>query len=195
VNKEEFTDEDGQSYADAGIRVGATRWATEAAPVPKPGLSVVTSPGQPGETCVSLLDASHDQKNPLLKRCTYGVVWAVSARAKADGSALTLAVQPMEAWRELWLFHQTSQGWIVDILPPAISNPDVGYAEFSGWVPGTNKMLVTRESHSEKGYKRSFEVVNIDSLKVENYADHPDSLSAFHRWQDVTWKRQTVSLR
>ncbi|MFZ6781092.1 hypothetical protein ACO0LD_30020 [Undibacterium sp. Ji83W] len=195
VNKEEFADEDVYAYADAGVRAGTTRWAAEAAVIPKPGLNIITAPGQPGETCVMLTDAKHDIKTPLAKRCTYSVVWAASARANAQNTALTLAVQPMENWRELWLFHQTSQGWIIDILPPANSDPDLGYAEFAGWVPGTNKMLVAREAKVEGRFKKSFEVVSMDSLQVENYADKPGSLSVFYKWQDPAWKRQTISLR
>ncbi|MFZ6711117.1 hypothetical protein [Undibacterium sp. TC9W] len=195
VNKEEFADEDVYTCADAGVRAGTTRWAAEPAIIPKPGLNIVTAPGQPGETCVILTDAKHDMKTPLAKRCTYSVVWAASARANAQNTALTLAVQPMENWRELWLFHQTSQGWIIDILPPANSDPDLGYAEFAGWVPGTNKMLVAREAKVEGRFKKSFEVVSMDSLQVENYADKPGSLSVFYKWQDPAWKRQTISLR
>ena len=195
VNKEEFADEDVTSYADAGVRVGATRWAAEPVVIPKPGLNIVTAAGQPGETCVMLTDAKHDVKTPLAKRCTYSVVWAASARANAQNSALTLAVQPMENWRELWLFHQTSQGWVIDILPPANTDPDLGYAEFAGWVPGSNKMLVAREAKVEGRFKKSFEVVSMDSLQVENGADKPGSLSIFYKWQDPAWKRQTISLR
>ncbi|MCH8617598.1 hypothetical protein [Undibacterium sp. TS12] len=195
VNKDEFTDEDGYAYADAGVRAGATRWAAEPVVQPRPGLNVVTAPGQPGETCVMLTDAKHDLKAPLAKRCTYSVVWAASARANAQNTALTLAVQPMENWRELWLFHQTSQGWIIDVLPPANSDPDLGYAEFAGWVPGANKMLVAREAKIEGRFKKSFEVVSMDSLQVENGADKPGSLSIFYKWQDPAWKRQTISLR
>ncbi|MBI3731622.1 MAG: hypothetical protein HY254_25255 [Burkholderiales bacterium] len=195
VNKEEFTDEDVYAYADAGVRAGTTRWAAEPAIIPKPGLNIITAPSQPGETCVMLTDAKHDVKTPLAKRCTYSVVWAASARANAQNTALTLAVQPMENWRELWLFHHTSQGWIIDILPPANSDPDLGYAEFAGWVPGANKMLVAREAKIEGRFKKSFEVVSMDSLQVENGADKPGSLSVFYKWQDPAWKRQTISLR
>jgi hypothetical protein len=39
-------------------------------------------PGQPGETCVNLVDAKHDLKNPLFTRCTYGIgVAGVGRRA------------------------------------------------------------------------------------------------------------------
>lgn len=195
VNKEELTDEDKLSYADAGVRVGTARWAAEVPLTNKSNVQIVTSPGEPGETCVHLVDNKHDIKNPLAKRCTYSVVWPASARANAHSTALTLAVQPMDSWRELWLFHQTSNGWIIDVLPPANSDPNLGYIEFAGWVPATNKMLVAREAKVDGVFKRRFEVVNMDTLQTENGADQPSSLTIFYKWQDPMWKQQTVSLR
>jgi len=195
IDKAELAEADSAAYTDAALRVSASRWAAEPEQQKAPGLSIVTSAGRPGETCVSLIDAKHDQKSPLLKRCTYSVVWSSSARANASGTALALAVQPLDAWRELWVFRQTGKGWDVDVLPPAIAAPELGYIEFAGWVPGKAKMLVAREAKVDGRFKRSFEVVRMDTLMTEKQADQPSSLSMFYRWQDAAWKRQTLAVR
>lgn len=196
VNKAELAEEDASAYTEAAVRVGASRWAAEVVPAPSKGrLGIVTTPGQPGETCIALVDAQHDAKQPLLQRCTYGLVWAASARANAQGTALALAVQPLDTWRELWLFRQGAEGWTVDVLPPAMSGPDLGYVEFAGWVPGGQQLLAAREVKVDGRYKRSFEVIGLDALTVQKRADSPNALSLFYRWQDPAWKRQTVSVR
>ncbi|WP_211473492.1 hypothetical protein [Collimonas humicola] len=196
VNKEEIAEPDAAAYTDAAVRVAASRWAAEPEPVSAGnGLAVVTTPGESGETCVALVDAKHDQKNPLVKRCTYGLVWKASASVNAQQSALALAVQPLDSWRELWVFHQGEKGWTIDILPPAANAPDVGYLEFAGWVPGSAKMLAVREARVDGRFKRSFEVIRMDTMDVEKQADNPRSLSLFYRWQDPAWKRGTLSMR
>ncbi|GMV29958.1 MAG: hypothetical protein AMXMBFR59_20830 [Rhodanobacteraceae bacterium] len=195
VNKLELADEDAAAYTDAAVRVGASRWGAETVvPVAK-GLRVVTSTGEPGQTCVALIDEKHDATDPLARRCTYGLVWAASASANAAGTALALAVQPMDAWRELWLFQRTADGWRIDVLPPSLESPDLGYVEFAGWVPGKAQMLVAREARAEGRLRRRFEVVDMGTLVTEKQAEDPASLSVFYRAQDATWKRQTVALR
>jgi hypothetical protein len=194
VNKSELADEDNAAYAEAGVRFGAVRWALEPVPVQgkaAPQLAVTAAPGRPGETCISLQGGGKQ----LANRCTWGVAWMASARAHPQGTALALAVQPLDGWREMWLFRRQGEGWVVDVLPPASSDPDIGYAEFAGWVPGSAKLLAAREVRAEGKFRRSFELLDMATLATERGADRPESLSTFYKWQDPAWKRQTVSLR
>lgn len=197
VSKTELTDDDLPAYSDAAMRVSASRWA--AVPVPAAatgkGTHIVTVPGQAGETCVLLVDAKKDVEHPLAKRCTYGIVWVSSATLNREGTALALAVQQIETWRELWVFRKEIEGWTVGVLPPATTSPDVGYAEFAGWVPGGTQMLVAREAKAEGKYRRNFELMRLETLATVRQASDPGVLGAFQRWQDPSWKRQTLSLR
>lgn len=199
VSKDDLPDEDQSAYNDAAMRVGAVRWAlAPSVPVPAAARArptLVTEAGAPGETCVLLVDARHGPQAPLLRRCTYGVVWASSARHNREGTALALAVQPLEGWRELWVLRKTTEGWVADVLPPAAAVPETGVAEWAGWVPGGQRMLVAREARAQGRYRRSFEVVRLDGLAVERVTGDVAALPLFQRWQDAAWKRQTLSLR
>jgi hypothetical protein len=200
VRKEELTDDDRGVYADAAMRVNASRWASLATPPAVPRKDgerprLVMASSQPGETCVFLVDAKRDVSNPLAKRCTYGIVWESSATLNREGNALAVAVQHTEAWREMWMFRKTSAGWTVRVLPPASTAPGVGYAEFAGWVPGGKQVLVAREASGEGKYKRSYELLRVDSLVTVGQAADPSLLPAFQRWQDPAWKQSSVSLR
>jgi hypothetical protein len=202
VDKSELADDDQGAYAEAAMRVGASRWAAEPAPVPAAGvpagLAVRLQPGQPGETCVLLVDAKHGVATPLARRCTYATAWPASARANAAQTALALAVQPLASWRELWLFRKSAEGWSVQVLPPAPDVAGPGYVEFAGWVPSGEQLLAAREVRDpartpQSG--RSFELLDAGTLATLRRVDTPGSLSAFLRWQDPQWKRVTVSLR
>ncbi|MFT3735160.1 MAG: hypothetical protein QM776_09065 [Rhodocyclaceae bacterium] len=196
INKTALTEDDSNSYNDAAVRVGAVRWAAER-PKAVASMTVATRPGQPGETCIQLMDAK--QKAPLYERCTYGIVWPASARANAQQTALALAVQTGESWRELWLFRKGAEGWYVDVVPPdanlSTAGSGIGYIEFAGWVPGNEQILTAREVRSEGRYKRSFEIFSLESLQVTRWADRVESLAAFYKWQDARWKGTTVSVR
>lgn len=193
VNKNELADDDQVEYAEAAVRVGASRWAALPGVPPQARLSVNTQPGEPGQTCVLLNDAQHQEA--LARRCTWGTVWTASARVAPDGRTLALAVQPLAGWTELWLFRQQGQGWDVTVLPPAASEPGLGYVEFAGWVPRSPKMLLAREARIDGRVRRSFEVFNLETLATEKQASTPQLLVLFGQWQDALWKSQTVSLR
>ncbi len=197
VDKSELADEDLETYNIAAMRVSASRWAAVPAGASVPGKRphIVTVPRDEGETCVLLVDAAHDPQQPLAQRCTYGIVWAGSATLNREGNALAVAVQPTDTWREMWVFRKGKDGWSIAVLPPATTTPDVGYAEFAGWVPGGTKMLVAREARGEGRVRRNFELVRLDTLVTERRAREPEGLDVFTRWQDPAWKRQTLAVR
>ncbi|OGB06973.1 MAG: hypothetical protein A3F71_14565 [Burkholderiales bacterium RIFCSPLOWO2_12_FULL_64_33] len=200
VSKADLPDEDQSAYNDAAMRVSAVRWAlvpttAPAAPSKAARPTLVTEPGAPGETCVLLVDAQHTAQAPLLRRCTYGVVWSASASTNREGTAVALAVQPLEGWRELWVLRKTEGGWLADVLPPAATTPETGVAEWAGWVPGGQQMLVAREARGQGRYRKSFEVVRLDGLTTERVTGDVAALPLFQRWQDPAWKLQTLSLR
>jgi hypothetical protein len=147
VDRAQLAEGDRRAYREAALRVHASRWALAAAPSAEPGKAphIVTVPGEDGRTCVLLVDSRNGMANPLAKRCTYAVVWTASATLDRAGRTLALAVQPTDAWRELWVFRRTKAGWKVRVVPPAAVNPDVGYAEFAGWARD-GRMRVVREA-------------------------------------------------
>jgi hypothetical protein len=195
VRTTELAEEDRRSYGEVAMRVSASRWAAvpSSSEANAKDLHVVTVPGEPGETCVLLVDAKNGSQRPLARRCTYAIVWPASATLNREGTALALAVQPTDAWRELWIFRKSGAKWTIRILPPAATGPDVGYAEFAGWVPGGTQMLVAREAVGAGKHSRRFELVRLDTLAAVRQASEPGA--AFRRWQDPEWARHTLSLR
>ena len=133
VDRAQLAEVDRRAYADAEMRVGAARVALAQAIRPGRGIRIAVGPGGPGQSCVSLIDSAGSR---LAHRCTYGVVWEASAVANREGTALALAVQPADGWRELWLFRKRRNRWSIAIVPPALAAPGVGTAEFAGWSPG-----------------------------------------------------------
>ncbi len=180
-------------YSDTAIRVNASRWAAELTPRQPVRLTMSSAPDAPGQTCVVLHDAQGGQ--PLVQRCTYGIVWMASAQIIAQGQAAVLAVQPLESWSELWIIHRRGGNWIVDVLPPGTGEPDAGYIEYAGFAPDTRHLLVAREIRDHGRIRRTFEELRLDDLAVVRFASRPDLLRDFNRWQDPRWQGESLALR
>jgi hypothetical protein len=194
VHPEDLGDDRRAEYLDAVLRVSAIRWAG-ALPGPQTGpLILSATPGSPGQTCVALEDAHQPRAAAIIRRCTYGIVRMASILAIPQGPALVLAVQPLESWRELWVFHERAGSWTVDVLSPGLDNPEEGYVDFAGYAPGTRRLLIAREVKDRGRYRRSFEELRLDDLALVRQASSPDLLRDFGRWQDVAWRRDTLVL-
>jgi hypothetical protein len=181
-------------YIDALLRTSAVRWAV-AMPAPGSGRLILSAaPGDPGQTCVALGDAQHPHAAPLVRRCTYGVVWMASAHAIPQGPALVLAVQPLESWRELWVFHEDAGNWTVDVLSPGLDDPEEGYVDYAGFAPGSKRLLIAREVKEHGRFGRRFEELRLDDLALVRQASSPELLRDFGRWQDMAWRRDTLAL-
>jgi hypothetical protein len=103
-------------------------------------------------------------------------------------------VQPIDSWCELWVFHQRAGTWTIDVLSPGADDPEEGYVEFAGFVPGTRRLLVVREAKDRGLFRRRFEVLRLDDLALVRQASTPELLRDFGRWQDVAWRRDTLAL-
>jgi hypothetical protein len=195
VHPEDLGDDRRAEFVDAVMRVGAVRWAASIVTPQTERLGLTATPGDPGQTCVTLAARTRSSGAPLVRRCTYGVVWIASAQSIAQGEALVLAVQPVESWRELWVFHQSGSSWRIDILSPGITDPEEGYVEFAGFVPHTRRLLIAREVKIGAGFRRRFEELRLDDLALVREASTPLLLPDFGRWQDAAWRRETLALR
>jgi hypothetical protein len=194
VHADDLGDDRRLEYVDAVLRVGAIRWAG-ALPAPQPGpLTLSAAPGDPGQTCVALEDARRPRAAAIIRRCTYGMVRMASIQAIPQGPAVVLAVQPLESWRELWVFHERAGSWTIDVLSPGLDNPEEGYVDFAGYAPGTRRLLIAREVKDHGRFRRSFEELRLDDLALVRQASSPDLLRDFGRWQDIAWRRDTLAL-
>lgn len=194
VQPNDLGDDRRAEYIDALVRVSAIRWGVVPAVSQTGPLILSAVPGDPGQTCVVLGDRRRPSAAPLLRRCTYGIVWMASAQAIPQGPALVLAVQPLETWRELWIFHERAGEWTIDVVSPGAENPQLGYVEVAGFAPATRRLLIAREVKERGQFRRRFEELRLDDLAVVRQASTPELLRDFGRWQDVTWRRDTLSL-
>jgi hypothetical protein len=191
----------GVAPAPAGARAAGVA-TVPAVATPAPAVTVAqlggafaltTTPADPGQTCVTLEDTR--RKATLARRCTYGIIWPASAQLIDQAPAVVMSVQPLESWRELWVFHPIGGKWLVDVISPGLDEPDAGYVEFAGFAPQTSRILLVREVRERTRFRRWFEEVRLDDLVLVRQASTPELLRDFGRWQDVRWRRDTLALR
>jgi hypothetical protein len=194
VHPDDLGDDRRPEYVDAVLRVSAVRWAGALPSLQSGPLVLRAAPGDPGQTCVALENSSRPGAAALIRQCTYGIVRMASVQVIPQGPALVLAVQPLESWRELWVFHQKAGGWTIDVLSPGLDNPEEGYIDFAGYVPGTRRLLIAKEVKDRGRFRRSFEELRLDDLALVRQASSPELLRDFGRWQDVAWRRDTLAL-
>jgi hypothetical protein len=191
VDRAQLGEDDTGAYAEAAVRVAASRWATEPPAKPRPGAPTIElTKGEPGQTCLVL---RRGKAAPLAERCTYGVVWQSSLRLSPRGDAIAIAVQPLPAWTELWLFHQTKDGWTIDTIPPAATEPDTGYAELAGFSADGAHLAIVREHLTEGRHDRTFELRRTDTLTIKTSTHTPTRL--FRRHATPDWQTRTLALR
>jgi hypothetical protein len=193
VHPNDLGDDRKLEYTDAIVRVSASRWASAVAARQPDSLMLSAAPGEAGQTCVSLRSPKVSA-GPLAQRCSFGIPWLASTQVIAEGQAVVLAVQPLEGWRELWVFHKKAGAWIVEVLPPGINDPELGYIEYAGYVPATRRLLVALEVKERGHFRRTFEELRLDDLVTIRQASSPDLLRDFGRWQDANWRRDTLAL-
>jgi len=197
VEPTELTEDDQPDYNDAAMRVNAMRWLALDAPNERTfarGLKLVLKDGAgPGEHCLVLSDAKGES---LVARCSVGAVMLASAAMNREGTAIAVAAQPLDGWRELWVLRAGQGGWTLDVLPPALATPGLGYAEFAGWVPGGKQLLVVSESRAEGRYlSRRFQQLDLATLSTQHQAGDAKALGVFQRWADPAWTGASLALR
>ncbi len=189
----ELAESDRPDYTDAALRAAASR---PAADLPSPissRLIATLTPKGTGETCLAVADKSHPTQ-ALVERCTYGRLWPASIHVSPRGDALTVAVQPLAEWRELWVFHPVGGTWTADVVVPAGAT-GVGYVEWAGWTPDGKSMLMARETLVDGRHARSFELLDLGTVAVTRKAQRPGDLTPFYRSQSPEWRSQTLALR
>ena len=196
VEVAELAEDDQGEFNDAAMRVNAVRWLALPA-VQERQLSAqlqlrLVAGSSPGEQCLQL----RQQGQVVLSKCSVARLPLASATLSREGRAIALAAQPLDGWRELWLLRAGPQGWTLDVLPPSLAAPGLGYIEFAGWVPGGRELLLASESRAEGRYNpRRFIQLDLTSLTPLRQSPDATALGAFQRWADPAWRGASAALR
>jgi hypothetical protein len=188
VDRAELADDDADSFEAAALEVAASRWAVApAAPVRKGDPTLALTPGEPGETCITV------ETSP--KQCTHGQVWPSSFRVAPDHSAAVLAIQPLPGWLELWMFRRVPGGWAVDVLAPSTEGIDLGYVELAGWSTDSAHAVVVREARSDGAIHRTYQTIKLDALAIDKQTSRLADLGPARAWVTPEWRGRTLALR
>ena len=111
-----------------------------------------------------------------------------------DGSALVLAVQPLDNWTELWRLDVQGK---LQVLPPSAEGPGLGAVEWAGWAATREgaQLLVAREADSAGRSLRRFEVYGPEFTQPLRWAADPAALGAFQRSADAGWRGSSTIAR
>ncbi|WP_077036904.1 SH3 domain-containing protein [Pelomonas sp. KK5] len=190
VQPVELPEDDLPEWNDAAMRVNAMRWLALPAPSERRigSLTLKLEPGEnPGEQCLTLAGTT-------ARKCSLAAVMLASASLNREGTAIALAAQPLDGWRELWVLRRQGGQWQFDVLPPALAAPGLGYVEFAGWINGG--LLVASESRAEGRYApRRFAQLDLATLAPQRQSGEPMALGAFQRWADPAWRGASLALR
>jgi hypothetical protein len=188
VDRAELADDDADSFEAAALEVAASRWAVApAVPIRKGDPVLALTPGEPGETCITV------ETSP--KQCTHGQVWPSSFRVAPDHSAAVLAIQPLPGWLELWMFRRVPGGWAVDVLAPSTEGIDLGYVELAGWSTDSAHAVVVREARSNGAVHRIYQTIKLDALAIDKQTSRLADLGPARAWVTPEWRGRTLALR
>lgn len=196
VEVAELAEDDQGEFNDAAMRVNAVRWLALPA-MQERQLSAqlqlrLVAGSSPGEQCLQL----RQQGQVVLSKCSVARLPLASATLSREGRAIAMAAQPLDGWRELWLLRAGPQGWTLDVLPPSLAAPGLGYVEFAGWVPGGREILLASESRAEGRYSpRRFIQMDLTTMSPLRQSPDVTALGAFQRWADPAWRGASVALR
>ncbi len=196
VKPNDLGDDRRAEYDDAVLRVSAIRWAANCAGTSCGAAAAECGPGGSGANLRGAdRSACGTHRAARASLHLWDRVDEPRRRPVPKGPALALAVQPLESWRELWLFHEKAGTWTIDVLSPGTDDPEEGYVEFAGYAPGTRRLLIAREVKDHGRFRRRFEELRLDDLALVRGASSPELLRDFGWWQDVAWRRDTLALR